>query len=263
MTIEEMKEKKDEYGYTCDWIASQTGIPVSTVRKIFSGETKKPRRETMVQLSKLFNRSLTYDYTSRPEPVFVAEAAGAYGALDQNRLFTIEDYYQMPDQPRVELIDGQLFVMTAPNVIHQRISADIHFALKNYIDKTGKPCLALAAPTDVQLDADDDTTIVQPDVLVVCDEKKLENPKRIVGAPEFVVEILSPSNREHDLVRKRKKYEKVGVKEYWMVDPDGLTVTTILYENNSLIHLYSFKEPVPVEMTGGELIVDLSQFYHE
>ena len=263
MTIEEMKQKKEEYGYTCDWIARQTGIPVSTVRKIFSGETKKPRRETMIQLSKLFSRSLTYDYASRPEPVFVSEAAHAYGALEQDRLFTLDDYYRMPDQPRVELIDGHIYLMAAPNVMHQRISYVLQSSLNNYIEKKGKSCFAFAAPTDVQPDAEDDTTIVQPDVFVICDEKKMENPQRIIAAPELVIEILSPSNRNHDLVRKRKKYEKVGVKEYWMVDPEGLTVTTILYENESLIHMYSFKDPVPVELTGGELTIDLSQFYHE
>ena len=263
MTLDEIKQKKDEYGYTCEQISVQTGIPVSTVKKIFSGETKNPRRETLEQLRKLFTRSLTYDYVSRPEPLYVAEAASAYGAPGQDRMFTLDDYYRMPDQPRVELIDGRIYLMAAPNVMHQRISYILQSSINNYINEKGKPCFAFAAPTDVQLDAKDDTTIVQPDVFVVCDEKKLDNPRRIIGAPELVIEILSPSNRNHDLVRKRIKYEKVGVKEYWMVDPDGLTVTTILYENHSLIHMYSFKEPVPVELTEGELTIDLSQFYRE
>ena len=263
MDIEVMKNQKEEYGFTCDDIAKKTGVPVSTVRKVFSGETKHPRRKTLEAMERFFNRSVTYDYLSRPQPLSVSEPGSSYGAMHKNRLFTLDDYYRMPDQPRAELIDGRFYLMAAPNLIHQRLGGYVFAQLFNYISSHGKPCECFQAPTDVQLDPEDDSTIVQPDVFVVCDKNKSENERRVIGAPELVVEILSPANRKHDMVIKKKKYEQVGVREYWIVDPDSFTVTTICFEENSLIHLYSFRDPIPVDLTEGELVMDLSSFYHD
>ena len=317
MKLQEMMELKSEKGYSCAWIAEQTGIPVSTVRKIFGGETKQPRRETMQALEELFagatvdrsrdkyrSSDVFSGYTSAyqmadtdgdgefgahlyeraSESLMVSEPMYRYGssaqdverrrkvkpqklplyekdnALEQNRLYTIDDYYRMPDSPRVELLDGRLFVMTAPTLTHQSISISLIRQICDFIDKSDHKCTPFIAPVDVQLDEKDDTTIVQPDVLIVCDENKLADDRRIIGAPDFIIEIISPTNRKHDTVRKKKKYEQAGVREYWMVDPDDQTIITTTFEDSNLFSIHPFSEPVSVAISDGKLVIDLSSF---
>ncbi len=123
--------------------------------------------------------------------------------------------------------------------------------------KGGGGCSVFAAPADVQLDRDD-RTIVQPDVIVVCDKKKL-GKKRVAGAPDFIVEILSPSTREKDMFLKLMKYKKAGVREYWMIDLDKGRVITYDFEADDIPVIHGMDETVPVKIFAGELAVDLSE----
>ena len=118
----------------------------------------------------------------------------------------------------MELIDGVLYDMAAPTGIHQVVGGEIHAMLREYIRSKKGRCLPMYSPIDVQLDCDN-KTIVQPDVLVLCDTSRLSG-NTIWGAPDFVVEVLSKSTRKKDMFVKLNKYMNAGVREYWMVDFD-------------------------------------------
>lgn len=149
-------------------------------------------------------------------------------ALRDTRLHTYADYLSWPDDARYELIDGIAFAMApAPLRVHQEILLELAAQTRNALD--GKPCRPFIAPFDVRLPRDNETdsaidTVVQPDLVVVCDRNKLDE-RGCRGAPDWVVEILSPSTAGHDLIIKRRLYERVGVREYWLVHPIDRVVT--------------------------------------
>ncbi len=134
--------------------------------------------------------------------------------------FTYRDYLHWPDDERWELIDGVAYNMSpAPNRIHQKISGELHRQIANYL--IGKQCEVYAAPFDVRLPAtgeknDEITTVVQPDITIVCDKSKLDK-KGCKGSPDLVIEILSPYTAKKDMKEKHFLYEKFAVKEYWIV----------------------------------------------
>lgn len=141
---------------------------------------------------------------------------------------TYADYLGWPEDVRCELIDGMAWMMApAPDLAHQEIAGEVFRQLANRLE--GQPCRAFIAPVDVRLpraaEADEAIdTVVQPDVLVVCDPDKLDR-RGVRGAPDFVVEVLSPATAAHDHVRKRRVYERAGVREYWLVHPADRMVT--------------------------------------
>lgn len=143
-------------------------------------------------------------------------------ALKTDEHYTYRDYLTWPDDVRCELIDGKVYMMTpAPLLSHQDVVGEIFRQTANQLQ--GKPCRTLMAPVDVRLpksaEADEDTdTTVQPDVLVVCDSSKLDR-RGVRGAPDWVVEVLSPSTASRDQIEKRRLYELHGVREYWLVHP--------------------------------------------
>ena len=148
-----------------------------------------------------------------------------------NQRFTYKDYLLWPDDERWELIDGTAYDMSpAPSKVHQYISSYITSTFFEYLK--GKDCNVFAAPFDVRLpggfkvDGDVDT-VVQPDISVFCDETKLDD-RGGNGAPDLIVEILSPSTASKDLKEKFFLYERVGVKEYWIVDPANKTLTAFI-----------------------------------
>ena len=113
------------------------------------------------------------------------------------------------------------------------------------------------SPIDVQLDSDD-KTIIQPDVIVLCDKNKY-TPARIIGAPDFVAEVLSPSTRSRDMFLKLNKYRSAGVLEYWMIDPEKKIIITYLFGKDDDYSVYSFRDVIPVGIYNGELTIDFSQ----
>ena len=174
-------------------------------------------------------------------------------AIRLDDYFTYADYCKWPDDERWELIDGKAYSMApAPSLGHQSISIELVGQLRNFLK--GKPCKVFHAPADVRLNADGaDDTVVQPDILVVCDDSKLDG-KSVIGAPDFIIEILSPSTAKKDLVTKERLYKQYGVKEYWTIDPDHKTVTVRILHGNLgyLIHTYDEQETaVPVKALDG------------
>lgn len=141
---------------------------------------------------------------------------------------TYADYLTWPDDVRYELIDGIAYLMApAPTLDHQEVVGEVYRQLANALE--GLPCRAYVSPVDVRLphgneaDADIDT-VVQPDVLVVCDRSKTDR-RGLRGAPDLVIEVLSPGTASHDHVRKRPVYERAGVSEYWLVHPIDRVLT--------------------------------------
>lgn len=198
------------------------------------------------------------------------EAAGIYradpGLKNGKRQgeYTIEDYHALPDEERWELIDGFLIRTDAPTSVHQIILGDLYSAFRRCIDDHDAPCKALLSPLDVQLDMDN-RTMVEPDLIVLCDLKKLKR-KRIFGAPDLLVEILSPSSHSKDTFWKNSKYQKAGVREYWMVDPEKRKVLVNLFEKTEgeyRSRVYTFDEKVPVGISGGECWIDFAPIRQE
>ena len=135
--------------------------------------------------------------------------------------FTYGDYCSWPDDERWELIDGEAYAMTAPSRQHQKLLVELSRQISTYF--LDKPCESYVAPFDVRLPHADEAdeqidTVVQPDIVVICDENKLDD-KGCRGAPDWVIEILSPSTAVRDMNTKRQLYEKHGVKEYWLIHP--------------------------------------------
>jgi len=157
--------------------------------------------------------------------------ADAMRAIGEN--WTYGDYRKWPDDERWELIEGEAYLMGAPSVSHQRLLGTFFRMFADFLDD--KPCEVFLAPLDVlsfapdETEEDDCSTVVQPDILVVCDKKGL-NDKNLHGLPELVVEILSPSTTKKDQHEKFSLYEKRGVREYWVVDPIGAWIC--LYVRN-------------------------------
>ena len=172
---------------------------------------------------------------------------------------TMEDYLALPEEERVELIDGVYYDMAAPTTVHQALAGFIHKLLLDYVLEQRGPCMPLMSPVDVQLDRDD-KTMVQPDVLIVCDRDKFQSG-RVYGAPDYLVEILSPSTRKKDMQLKLYKYGHAGVREYWMVDPDQRRVLVYDLEKEQFPAIYSFSEQVPVLIWDGRCKVDFAMIY--
>lgn len=249
MTIEEMKKRKKELGYTYDQIAELSGVPLGTVQKIFSGVTESPRYDTLRALEQIFKVE---------ESVRIEDAKAVYH-LKQQGDYTLEDYYAVPDERRVELIDGVIYDMAAPTSIHQLLCTQLWRKLWEFIEERHGECVPMVSPLDVQLDGDD-RTMVQPDILVVCDRTKLSK-RGIIGAPDFVVEILSESTKKKDLFVKLSKYLSAGVREYWIIDPDKRKIVVYDFEHDEFPVIYGFDAKIPVAIFNGECEIDFSEIY--
>jgi len=182
---------------------------------------------------------------------------GALPKGEPNRRFTYADYkdWELKEGERYELIRGEAFAMAGPNTRHQNISWEISGQLYNYL--RGKPCRAFSAPYDVRLfygegEGENDDTVVQPDIMVVCDRDKIGS-EGIRGAPDFVVEILSPSNTVFEMEEKRDLYWEAGVREYWVVNPKNNRVTVHLFQDGgvSTTKTYEAADTVPVGIFPG------------
>ena len=267
MTIEEMKRQKKELGYSNKTISEKSGVPLGTVQKIFAGITESPREETINALSEVFPKKPELT-EGRHYSDFVREDAAAYGTgkliidipYNPNRRgpYTIRDYMALPDERRVELIDGYFFEMFAPTFRHQAIADWLCRKLIEFILQNKGSCYAFTAPLDVQLDKDE-FTMVQPDVLVVCDRTQYEKFHGIYGAPELAIEVLSPSTRKKDMQIKLSKYANAGVREYWLVDPDKQLLLQYDLENAEMPRVYNFSEEVPVLIWDKKCRIDLQE----
>ena len=268
MLLNTLKSRKKELGYTNRYIAQLSGVPKSTVDKIFSGQTSAPRRETLNAI-----KQVLYTRTALPEQVRETETAYRLDPPEDTGRpawmtkpdgeYTIEDYMNFPEDVRAELIDGYVFIMESPTHRHQHVAAAVYTSIRSHIIRQKSKCVPFIAPSDVIPSTADNKTIVQPDVFVVCDRSKLSDGKKVKGAPDLVIEVLSPSTRKKDLTLKLNKYIETGVREYWIIDPEKEQILVYLIEKDCEIHLYGFNDQVPVEVSGGELVIDFARIKEE
>lgn len=163
--------------------------------------------------------------------------------LPQERIYTIKDIYALPDGQRAELIDGQMYMMAPPNTNHQRISYALARRISDYIDKKNGGCEVFLAPFAVFLNQDD-KNYVEPDISVICDKHKLDE-NGCNGAPDWIIEVTSPSNPQNDYGIKLFKYRTAGVREYWIVNPQKQSVMVYDLEKTEKSNQYSFNEDIP------------------
>ena len=183
--------------------------------------------------------------------------------LKEKAYYTYADYLGWEEDFRAELYDGELIMMAPPLRVHQGVSGELFFQIRSYLQ--GKKCKVYPAPFAVRLfpeKDDSDTTVFEPDIVVVCDSEKLD-AKGCNGPPDLVIEIVSPSSVKYDRVYKFRKYQKAGVKEYWIVDPETKTVQVCILENDRyVVAAYDETEKVPVFVLEG-CEIDLSGVFAE
>ena len=292
MKIEDIKKRKIELGYTNEMIAAKSGVPLGTVQKFFGGATSRPRFNTIqsiecvlfpelhskkeAALYKEIVENLTLDYADR-----VAETSAldeySYDMSDVDHRagyeevlswkapgeFTIEDWKNLPNGAWMELIDGVLYDRNYPTKRHQFVATQLTIELSLAVRKMRGPCLVLG-PAGVQPDEKDDKNGFIPDVLMVCDrEKYTKDEETIVGAPDFVAEVLSPSTEKYDRTVKLGKYWQAGVREYWMVDIKNKEVWVYLFDKSAIISRYSFEDQIPLAISDGKIIIDFKSIYEE
>ena len=265
MSIRQLKERKKELGYTNEMIAEKSGVPLSTVQKVFCGATRHPRYDTLLALTKALSE-YNYDLAT-----YVVQEEAAEYSVEYERQFqedtnsrwprqghyTVQDIRALPDEIRVELIDGVIYDMTAPKLRHQRILFQLAMVFNRCTKECGSDCVVTVAPRDVRL-FDDDRHMEQPDILITCDKSKdLED--YYDGAPELTVEILSPSTRRKDFIVKTRYYEMAGVREYWIVDPAKENVLVFFFEEDKLPVTYSFDDEIPVRISDGKCVIDFKK----
>ncbi len=172
-------------------------------------------------------------------------------AVRKEDIYTLEDIYALPDGQRAELIDGQIYYMAPPSWEHQKLSGKMYQNIANYIDEKNGKCEVLAAPFAVFLN-EDDINYVEPDLSVICDTSKLDD-KGCHGAPDWIIEIVSPGSKSRDYMTKLFKYHAAGVREYWIVDPMKQMISVYNFEKDDL-EQYDFGEDVPVGIYEGFFI---------
>ena len=291
MTREELIKIKEEKGLTIEQIAKGSGVPMGTLGKILTGQTQKPRTATMQAIEKALKgdalaclgKARYYEILREDMAgsFLVKEAEPGWGKESNDSLahsydplvsagsgivwkkqgeYTAEDYHALPDDVRVELIDGTFYYMETPVLVHQDLAMEICVRLREHIRTHKGACKAIMSPMDVHPDGDD-KTVLQPDVLVVCDRSKLR--RWVYGSPDLVIEILSPSTKKKDQGLKLHKYAAMGVRELWYVDPERKTVTVHDLEHDGDVFLYGFDTKIPVRIWNGECVIDMAEIWQE
>lgn len=169
-------------------------------------------------------------------------------ALRKEEIYTIDDIYMLPDGERAELLDGKIYYMAPPNTKHQALVMELSYQIKDYIKQNNGECNIFPAPFAVFLNGNK-KNYVEPDISVICDKNKITE-KGCNGAPDWIIEIVSPSSRQMDYYKKLFQYRTAGVREYWVVDSERELVTIYNFEKDSMEEL-SFDKNIPVGIYQG------------
>ena len=184
----------------------------------------------------------------------------------EEKQYTYADYLTWSEDERWEIIDGVAYMQAAPSPIHQEISGGLFAQFYNYL--LGKPCKIYHAPFCVRLtkgdekNNDDIKNVVEPDITIVCDKFKIDQ-KGYNGTPDMIVEIISPSSIKNDKFIKFNKYEKAGVREYWIVEPEGNLVSVFVLQSNQRYgrpEIYTEEDKITVSIFP-DLRIDLSAVF--
>ena len=175
--------------------------------------------------------------------------------LPKEQVYTIDDIYNLPEGTRAELIDGQIYYMAPPSRIHQEIVGTLYRKIANYIESKEGSCKVYIAPFAVFLN-ENDTNYVEPDISVICDKNKLTD-KGCTGAPDWIIEIVSPGSRRMDYFIKLFKYRSAGVREYWIVDSSKNRVTVWNFETDNTDD-FTLSDQIKAGIYS-DLVIDFSQ----
>ena len=271
---ENLKELKKELGLSNEKVAEISGIPLGTVQKYFGGATKHPRYQTIEAIRTALCKykddssdaarekasgyaadSSLYAGRILPEKT-LREAQAVYG-VRRERAYTVDDYYALPDDQRMELINGRFYAMGAPNSVHQTIVLMLTVSFSVFISRKGGDCKVFPAPFDIRLDRDS-YTMVQPDLAVICDPGKIRL-RCCYGAPDLAAEVLSPGNTEETILLKVAKYAAAGVRECWIIDPQSERILVYDFQKSLFPKNYTFSEQIPVGIWGGELVINFEE----
>lgn len=260
MTIEQMRERKKELGYTNEQLSQLSGVPIGTLQKVLGGATRSPRYDTLQCIEAVLwpegdahtQSVIREDNSYSVKDPFVWDRQGEY---------TLDDYYALPDEKRVELIDGVFYDMASPSGVHQELIGLLYLIFAGYVRGKQGSCKVFLSPFDVQLDRDN-RTMVEPDLLVICNREKIRM-RCLYGAPDLAIEIVSPSSRRKDMILKTHKYEHSGVREYWIIDPQRRQVIVYDFAHESYPVIYGFEDRIPVGIWEGALTVDFSEISKE
>lgn len=165
-------------------------------------------------------------------------------AFAQENYYTTDDIYALPDGQRAELIHGQLYMMAPPSRVHQKLVSELTQRIGQFIKSKDGNCEIYPAPFAVFLNQDNDT-YVEPDISVICETSRL-NDRGCEGAPDFIIEIVSPSSRKMDYSTKNSLYADAGVREYWIVDPAKERTTVYRYEEDAAPMIFLFEQSISV-----------------
>lgn len=164
--------------------------------------------------------------------------------LPSDKIYTSEDYWNLPEDQHAELINCKLYAMAPPSRIHQELVSELTVVFSNHIKSKGGHCKVYPAPFAVNLNTDD-KTYVEPDVSIICDKNKLSD-RGCEGAPDFIIEVVSPSSRKTDYSTKNALYSDAGVREYWIVDPLKERTTIYRYEEDAAPIIIPFNQTIHV-----------------
>jgi len=240
---ENLKLARKVRGYRQKEVAKMINMSNSTYCLYESGD-REPNLATIEKLAHSLYISIDelfglYDFGTEN---LIKEASEAYHTRPSCKC---SEYYELPDGEHAELINGELYYMGAPSRKHQELVGELYYALTSYIKSKKGSCKVYSAPFAVKL-SEEDNTIVQPDISVICDTDKLDD-RGCNGSPNLIIEILSASNKKRDYIEKLKLYADHGVEEYWIIDPD--TEKVIVYQllnSNTLPNIYGFNNSIKV-----------------
>ncbi len=169
--------------------------------------------------------------------------------IPQEKIYTAADFEALPEGQRAELVDGDLYLLAAPSRLHQDIVGAVFVEIYTHIGKNKNKCKAYDSPFDVRLFGDD-SVIYQPDISVICNPDILTD-KGCSGAPDWIIEVVSPSTASNDYIEKLWRYEKAGVKEYWIINPDTKAITVYVFGDSFSCTHYDFTDFIPVSLYPG------------
>ncbi len=224
-------------------VARGTGITKSTFSDWKNGRSS-PKDEKLLKIADFFGVSLDYLRTGKEKEGEKYYINDETAAIAQEKLYTIEDIYTLPDGERAELIDGQIYYMAPPRRMHQKLVSGLTHLIVQHIKTKNSSCEVYPAPFAVFLNADENT-YVEPDVSVICDKSKLDD-RGCNGAPDLILEIVSPSTQRMDYGVKLFKYRSAGVREYWIINPMTNTVNVYDLEQEKETGQHGFDNPIPV-----------------
>lgn len=172
--------------------------------------------------------------------------------LKENKEYCSDDYWRLPEGERAELIHGQLYAMAPPGFLHQKLVMEISAAIHRFIKEKHGRCEVIPAPFAVNLDQEDKNW-VEPDISVICDKEKITG-RGCVGAPDLIIEVVSPSTRKADYCTKYMLYAESGVKEYWIVDPKRQTTMIYRFMEDFAPVIYPFAAEMESVVLPGLLV---------